>query len=205
MPTKPAKPPPPQPAKELETSELLAAEYAYIGQTAFQANEDRTRVLSYYLVTVASLIGAILSAQFSLSRGVELAFAGLFALLAAFGALTLLQLIQLRKAWTRSVLAMGKMKEFIIAQKPDLAGAYQWRLTDIPEVKTYSITYLQALQVALLSAVALACALYFFLLAWNGPALPAGLLGFVLALIWQVDFFRKEFHKITEKPKTEGA
>ena len=43
----------------LEPEEIIAAEYEYIAQTAFQAHEDRARVSTFYLVSVGSLFGAI--------------------------------------------------------------------------------------------------------------------------------------------------
>ena len=42
---------------------LLTAEYDYIAQTAFQANEDRARVSTYYVVTFGTLVGALFSLQ----------------------------------------------------------------------------------------------------------------------------------------------
>ena len=47
----------------VELDELLAAEYNYIAQTASQANEDRARVSSFYLVAVGSLVAGLLSTQ----------------------------------------------------------------------------------------------------------------------------------------------
>ena len=40
----------------LSPDEMLIAEYNYIAQTAFQANEDRSRVTSFYFVSVGSLV-----------------------------------------------------------------------------------------------------------------------------------------------------
>ncbi len=45
----------------VELDELLAAEFEYISQTAIQANEDRARVSSFYLVAVGSLVAAMFS------------------------------------------------------------------------------------------------------------------------------------------------
>jgi hypothetical protein len=52
------------PIDVLNVDTILAAEYNYAAQTAFQANEDRARVTSFYLVTVGSFLAAILSTQF---------------------------------------------------------------------------------------------------------------------------------------------
>ena len=41
--------------RPLDVNEILIAEFNYIANTAFQANEDRARVSNYYLMT--ALIG----------------------------------------------------------------------------------------------------------------------------------------------------
>ena len=48
----------------VEFDELLAAEFDYIAQTAIQANEDRARVSSFYLIAVGSLVAALFGTQF---------------------------------------------------------------------------------------------------------------------------------------------
>jgi hypothetical protein len=48
----------------VEFDELLAAEFNYIAQTAIQANEDRARVSSFYLIAVGSLVAAMFGAQY---------------------------------------------------------------------------------------------------------------------------------------------
>ena len=50
-------------APPIELDELLAAEYNYIAQTANQANEDRARVSSFYLIAVVSLLAALFGTQ----------------------------------------------------------------------------------------------------------------------------------------------
>ena len=46
------------------SEELLQTEFDYIARTAFQANEDRARVSSFYLVAVGSMVAALFSTQF---------------------------------------------------------------------------------------------------------------------------------------------
>jgi hypothetical protein len=96
----------------IEFDELLAAEFDYIAQTAIQANEDRARVSSFYLIAVGSLLAALFSTQFfdptSPSQTVNLMFSGLFALLMLLGASTVMQLARLRAAWHESALAMNQ-------------------------------------------------------------------------------------------------
>ena len=45
----------------LNSDEMLQQEFKYIAQTAFQANEDRSRVTSFYFVSVGSFVAAIIA------------------------------------------------------------------------------------------------------------------------------------------------
>jgi hypothetical protein len=157
MPTKPA----------LDTNEILKAEYNYIANTVFQANEDRSRVASFYFVSVGSLVAAILSTIFSAEniKNFALAFAGLFAVLTALGALTLAQLARLRAAWHESVEAMNQIKDYYIKHNKTIEPAFKWRLKTLPGTdKPYSIANLMAIEVSMLSAITSATAFYFLLL-----------------------------------------
>lgn len=152
--------------------EILLAEFNYAAQSAFQANEDRARVTNYYLVTVASLLAAFLSGRLEATPPVEIywGFAVLFAVLSVAGLLTLLQLVRLRQAWDESARAMNQIKEFAIQhyKSVDLTDAFRWRMTTLPpKFKPWSIAYLLALQVSLLSSFALGTALFYTGLAYN--------------------------------------
>jgi hypothetical protein len=163
MPTKP----------KLNPDDILNAEYEYIAATVFQANEDRSRVSSFYFVSVGSLVAAILSAAFSTNdlKSVSIAFSGLFVALTALGALTLAQLARLRAAWHESVQAMNQIKDFYIKHNKDIEPAFKWRLKSLPPTdKPYSIANLMAVEVSLLGAITAAASVYFLLmcLGW-GP------------------------------------
>ncbi|RPH57340.1 MAG: hypothetical protein EHM81_11730, partial [Chloroflexi bacterium] len=101
---------------KLDPDQILIAEYNYIAQTAFQSNEDRARVASFYLVSFSSFIAAILTYQFNIAPGqqgwVRWGFAGLFSALTLLGLLTLLQLARLRSAWFDSIQAMNRIKDY---------------------------------------------------------------------------------------------
>ncbi len=162
----PVKPP-------LDTNEILKAEYNYIANTVFQANEDRSRVASFYFLTVGSLVAAILGTIFSAEnvRSFALAFAGLFAILTALGALTLAQLARLRAAWHESVEAMNQIKDFYIEHNREIEPAFKWRLKTLPNTdKSYSIANLMAIEVSILSAITSAAAFYFLLLKFGAIA-----------------------------------
>src|SRR5512135_2559792 len=99
---------------DLKPDSILNAEFSYIVQTAFQANEDRARVTSFYLVSVGSFIAAILGTQLLADPKpvVYWSFSALFLFLAVLAVMTILQLVRLRRAWYESILAMNQIKDF---------------------------------------------------------------------------------------------
>jgi len=159
--------------------DILIAEYEYIASTAHDANEDRSRVASFYFVSVGSIVAAILGTQFAKDnlRSVSFAFSILFFVLTLLGALTIAQLARLRAAWHESIEAMNQIKDFYIHKFPDTEPAFKWRIRTIPPTdKPYSIANLIALEVALLGALTTASAVYFILFA----------LGEVTGLSWGI-------------------
>lgn len=182
----------------LEPDQLLTAEFQYIAQTAFQANEDRARVSTFYIVTLGSLVAALFSGQLDtvgdpadINRG----FAMLFLAVSLFGLLTLLQLVRLRQAWRESALAMNQIKQFYMEHYPDLPlnDALRWQNTNLPALyKPWSIGFLQMLQVAILSGVTFGTAVLFLGFATGqnnwGLAIMLGLLFAILQvfLYWRL-------------------
>ena len=159
-----------KPDLTLNPEDIFAAEYAYIADTVFQANEDRSRIASFYFVAVGSIVAAILGTQFAEDnlKSVALAFSVLFIFLTILGTLTIAQLARLRAAWYESVQAMNQLKEFYISAHPSMAPAFKWRGTTIPPSdKPFSIANLMAIEVALLGAVTTAVAVYFLILAFS--------------------------------------
>ena len=168
--------PTPLPDAELSRS-IIAAEFDYIAQAAFQANEDRARAWQYFFVTFATLIAALLSTQVETAAQQQLyiTFAIIFVLLSALGLITILQLVRLRQAWLESVRAMNQIKEQLIAGDPSLAVYFRWRNATIPTAfKWRSFGFLQALSVALLSGLALGAAVAFGALARGVAVVPWG-------------------------------
>ena len=169
---------------KLNSDEILKAEYNYIASTVYQANEDRSRVASFYFVTVGSLVAAILGSIFSTNdlKSVSLAFSGLFVVLTVLGALTLAQLARLRAAWHESAQAMNQIKEYYISHNKEIEPAFKWRASTLPPTdKPNSIANLMAGEVALLGAITIAAAMYFLLaalgsVAWWGWVLIAATL-----------------------------
>jgi len=152
---------------KLDTDEILIAEYNYIASSIFQANEDRSRVASFYFISVGSLVAAILSALFSSNnlRAIAPAFSGLFLALTLLGALTLAQLARLRAAWHEAAEAMNEIKDFYIKHNREIEPAFKWKTKSLPSTdKPYSIANLMAIEVALLGAITSSASLYFLLL-----------------------------------------
>ena len=176
---------------------LLKAELGYITQTAFQANEDRARVSSFYLVAVGSLVAALFSTQL-LERNINpavlaWAFSGLFLVLTILGTLTTLQLSRLRAAWYDSMRAMNQLKDYWMqtSKEKDLKKAFRWDTGTLPpKYKTNSVSYYQTLEVALLSGLTFGASVYFLqqAIAYKCPAcnwgysISFGLLAFFFEL-----------------------
>jgi hypothetical protein len=155
----------------VDLDELLAAEYDYIAQTANQANEDRARVSSFYLIAVGSLLAALFGAQFfereSFSPTIYLMFSGLFILLTLLGTSTIMQLARLRAAWYESMLAMNQLKDFMMSQNKDLINAFRWKSSTLPpKYKMSSVSYYQAVEVALIGGLMFGAAMFFLQLAF---------------------------------------
>jgi hypothetical protein len=178
---------------KLNPDEMLQEEFKYVTQTAFQANEDRSRVTSYYLVTVGSFVAAILGTGLETAQtAVSIAFFILFAVLTFMGALTIAQLARLRAAWHESAEAMNQVKEFYIKHHPEIEPAFKWRTKIIPPTnKPYSIANLIAVEVAMLSALTTGAGVYFLLtflgsanwLTWIIVILSTGL-GYAAQWFW---------------------
>ena len=182
----------------VEFDELLAAEFNYIAQPAIQANEDRARVSSFYLIAVGSLVAAMFGAQYIdstfLSIDVNVLFSGLFVLLTLMGTSTIMQLARLRSAWYESALAMNQLKDYMMRQNQTLTQAFRWTTSTLPSKhKKDSISYYQAIEVALISGLMFGAAIFFLqqaILSLDSFALiPSAVLGiasvFVQLYIYQ--------------------
>jgi hypothetical protein len=147
---------------------LLTAEYNYLAQSAFQSDEDRSRASQFFLIAFGTFLVAIFSIQYQNTdpRQLYAIFSLIFTALAAFGALTVLQLTRLRQAWTESIRAMDTLKNRAVQDCPDLGECFRWKTDTIPAAfKPWSISFLMALQVAIVSGLAAGAAFAFFALA----------------------------------------
>lgn len=153
-------------APRVELDELLASEYEYITHTASQANEDRARVASFYLIAVGSLVAALFGTQLfeaeKYTQAVKLMFSGLFVLLTVLGTSTIMQLARLRGAWYEAMLAMNQIKDFAMKQNPELTDAFRWTKDTLPpKYKRSSVSYFQAVEVSLISGLMFGTAVFF--------------------------------------------
>lgn len=146
---------------------MLIAEFEYAANSAFQANEDRSKAASFFLVSVGSLVAAIFGAvQENLKPETDLVLAGLFLMLTILGWLTVKQLARLREAWRESARTMNKIKDFYMErfEAIKLREAFRWRSDTIPnKYKTNSISYYTAIEVSLLSALTFGASAFFLL------------------------------------------
>jgi hypothetical protein len=189
----------PEEKQPLPAGPLLLAEFNYIAQTAFQANEDRARVTSFYLVTFGSFVAALLSAQTELAamEVVRWGFAVLFLGLAGLGLSTIRQLALLRRAWFSSVQAMNQIKEHYLAQDESLKTTITWTNETLPaRFKTNSVAFTMTLEVALVASIAVGASVYFVLSAlgvqeWYLPVFLTA----ALSLFAQVDHYRQLVNK----------
>ncbi|MCI0555896.1 MAG: hypothetical protein L0287_33555 [Anaerolineae bacterium] len=150
----------------VELDELLASEYEYITHTASQANEDRARVASFYLIAVGSLVAALFGTQLfdteKYTQTVKIMFSGLFVLLTLLGTSTVMQLARLRAAWYEAMLAMNQIKDFAMNQSPELTAAFRWTKDTLPpKYKRGSVSYFQAVEVSLISGLMFGAAMFF--------------------------------------------
>ena len=193
MPTK-------NPSSLERSKEILTAEYEYIADTASQANEDRARVASFYLIAVGSLVAALFSTQLldndSNIKTLSLLFSGLFFVLTLLGTITVAQLARLRAAWYESVLALNQIKEYAIGQEKDIARAFRWRAGSMPPLyKINSISYQQTVEVALLSGLTFGAAIYFLQIGMNYRCLTCNwaytIAGAFFAFLFQLFLYKR--------------
>lgn len=157
---------------DLTRDEILKTEFEYAANSAFQANEDRSKVASFFLLSVGSLVATIFGLQ-ELDHNSTIYFllAGLFFILTILGLLTVMQLARLRDAWRESAKVMNAVKDYYIDHFKDqkFEAAFLWRMRTVPpKYKTASVSYFTALEVALLSGVTFGACVYFLLMGLAG-------------------------------------
>jgi hypothetical protein len=202
-----------QPGFHLDSTDpnsILIAEFEYIAQTAFQANEDRARVSNYYLVTVAAAVAAIVGAKIENTTplGIYAGFSALFIVLSAYGAFTLLQLARLRSAWVESARAMNQIKDYYIHKYPEakLAEAFAWTSNSIPAPnKGKSVAFLLALSVMVIDAFTAGAAMVYGGLALDLPQKNPFLVIAGIGLVAAFAFMQYRGYAAWLKPGAHGS
>ena len=129
-------------------------------------------MVSFFIIAVGSPLAAFFSTG-DLAQDdpnvANIVFAGLFLILAVLGTTTILQLARLRGAWYESMLAMNHMKEFLIKNSDsDISGAFRWSFSTAPaKFKPNSVSFYQALEVAILAGLLFGAFIFFFLHSLN--------------------------------------
>jgi hypothetical protein len=128
------------------------------------------RVFNYYLATAGTLVAAVAWAD--LTDGFHLtAFGLLFAGLAVLGGASVLKLAKLRLAWADSVRTMCQIKQYYteVCTEVELARAFRWTMETIPPTgKKWTVAFLMAVTIALLSSISGGGAVLFWSLAASG-------------------------------------
>jgi len=183
----------------LSPDNILIAEFEYLTQAAAQANEDRARVASFYLVSFGSFIAGLVTTNFTAnlvqSAWINIGFAVLFLALALMGLLTVMQLGRLRMAWYDTARALNHIKQYYVdhVKGLNLAEAFLWKNDTLPhKFKVSSVAFSLVLQVSVLGGVSLGASIYLFLIALNVstamiPTIMAGVV-FVIVQVW---FYRR--------------
>jgi hypothetical protein len=176
--------------RKLDSNEILAREFDYAAQVAFQAHEDRVRVFNHYLATTGTLIAAVVLGD--LTNRTHLAIIGLMlGGLAILGFMSFLKLAKLRLAWIDSVHAMCQIKEHYMktCEEAYLMRAFRWTKQTIPPVgKKWSVAFLMAFTICILNSTSLGGVVFFWGLAatsrfWIIQSVLAGLFGFAGQLV----------------------
>lgn len=185
----------PRAKPSLNPDEILRAEFDYIAQSAFQANEDRSKAASFFLISVGSLVAAVFGAQeLSTLEEVPLTLyrvlAGLFLVLTILGFLTIAQLARLRLAWHDAAVAMNQIKNYYIENIKGLDEAFHWKADTLPKkFKAASISFYTVLEVSLLSGLTAGAGTYFAMAGtqetasvWSKTVITGG----VVLVLWPV-------------------
>lgn len=202
--------------QSVDLSAIITAEFNYIAQTAFQSNEDRARVSTFYLSSAASLIAAIVTSQLlgdssqlpsTNQQAVAWAYACLFGTLSISGLLTLFKLARLRQAWLKSAQAMNHLKQFCVEQNGtfETGEIFLWNNDTLPRASSpTSLSSLLALQVVAMSSLMVGTCVYHIGFiqggVWLFPAIASGIVALmVLAAVYAVTVTHRQSHSHTEE------
>jgi len=179
---------------KLDPEKILELEFEYARTTAEQAQDDRTAIMTLYLILVGGVGSAIAAiSQMSAAPGFNVphgVLALIFLLLGITGFFTVMKLVRLRQAWNDSALAMNQIKDFYRERFPELNQAFRWKTETLPALgKPWTITFNLVLLVAIIDSIAMGVAVYF-----TDRRVPAGeyLIAAFVAIVfvfWQLWYY----------------
>lgn len=171
----------------LESEKILELEFNYIKETAHQANQDRHKMLNFYIgisTTVGTLsIGILSLADTRFTDGVAYGIALVVLLVGITGWVFLAMMIRLRQSWHESMVAMNTLKSFYIENSENkLSPAFMWDFDTLPKPhRLWNIHFYSTGLVIFISSLALG--LFVGLIISPGGAVAAGVvMGFLTCL-----------------------
>lgn len=173
---------------------ILDLEFNYIKDTAHQAIADRYTMLNFYIgicTAVGSVIVGVLASN--QSQVALLGLAGLSLLTAIIGWIFLAIMFRLRQAWRESLIAMNRIKSFVLERQQETKDAFLWSVDSVPRLnKAWTIHFYSSLIVIILNSVFLAISC---LLVGTSAGSWLGLAAIVLAvsLFLQITLYFKVF------------
>jgi hypothetical protein len=148
----------------LNLENLLIEEYKYAGSTAYQAIEDRARIVNLYYILLGILatgLSAIYQFSGSSRPYSQLLVILLLLVVSGLSVTFFINVIRLRQSFLESIIAMNVIKEFYIQQfqqqMPNIEKVFRWRLKTIPTGERIgSVTFIMGYLIALVGSLCLA-------------------------------------------------
>jgi hypothetical protein len=150
----------------LNIENILLEEFKYASSTAYQALEDRARMINLYYILLG-LLATGLSAVYQFS-GSSRPYSQ-FLVILLLGVVSILSftffvnIIRLRQSFLESITVMNVIKEFYIHQfqdqMPHIDKVFRWRLKTIPAGERIgSVTFIMSYLIALMGSLCLSAA-----------------------------------------------
>lgn len=152
----------------LTIENMLIEEYKYASSTAYQAIEDRSRIINLYYILLGILatgLSAIYQFSGSSHPYSQLVIIILLLVVSGLSLPFFINIIRLRQSFLESIIAMNVIKEFYIHQfqhqMPTIERVFRWRLKTIPAGERIgSVTFVMSYLIALMGSLCLAAAVF---------------------------------------------
>lgn len=165
----------------LDQNEILIAEFNYAKEMAFQANEDRIRIYSFYIASIGTLIASGILVDFD-NKDHAAIWSLVFLTLSFWGFISLLKLARLRIAWFEAAKVMNSIKDHYIESNSKLGEVFLWTNRTLPKQdKIWTVAFLTSLIIILFNTIFNVLAAEFTLIAFDSKV--SILAGIIIALI----------------------